>query len=681
MGAVIRKNSIGGSVRWGTLPRTLIHVFCTQVVDDDGEKEKKNDSSRRPSINVLGESKFDILVLGSTDGSVALQKAVELRDLEVCIKVAARNYDPRRYPDTLMISRFSIVTLVFFIISIILVIHPFSFPIRLPYIGRRRVSLNLTTAPILTIALLWAAQCLGPTQIRDGIVGTDGVKPYNILILFFSLAYMAITLDITGILQAAAFWVSNKGGSHGWKLYFYFYVMLTILSVVLGNDPVILSGTVFLVYYTNATSLEPTPWLMAEFAAANTASMVLFLGNPTNVVICEGFLINNVAFTAYTILPFLACIVTCFTALALQFRDAKYIPRKLQKTGYLNPRGVLRDPVGAWVGSILLGSCLVVIIVVSFFNVDVWMITLPFAVAKFIWDLSWDHFRYVTGRIPRAQQPEEGQEKDGSEAGASNAASSDDPMLSEFKRAMTLPGQGERKETFNSTSPTLNDNLTGGAPKESPSSSPGSTSPDVTPDKLDTIPEKSEQSNPVLFPNLQRRIKSIHRSLLAHFPTFFIALPRLPFGLVPFAFSQFILIEALDHQGWIDVFARWLAIASKGEIHPCIWLVGVLGVVLCNIAGTNIGATILLTKIVRAAQLSSETTRAAGIALAIASNIGAVSFTFSASLAGLLWKTILEQKGIKIKQRTFAFWNLLPIFVMTGVGLGIVSAEMAVLYR
>ena len=50
---------------------------------------------------------------------------------------------------------------------------------------------------------------------------------------------MAITLDITGLLQAAAFWVSNKGGSNGWKLFTYFYIMLTVLSVILGNDPVI----------------------------------------------------------------------------------------------------------------------------------------------------------------------------------------------------------------------------------------------------------------------------------------------------------------------------------------------------------------------------------------------------------------------------------------------------------
>ncbi|KAL0564408.1 hypothetical protein V5O48_017639 [Marasmius crinis-equi] len=622
-----------------------------------------------------------------------------------------------------MITRFSIVTLVFFIISIVFVIQAFTFHIRLPYLGRRKLSLNLTTAPILAIAILWASQCLGPQQIRDGIAGTDGVKPFNILILFFSLAYMAITLDITGVLQSAAFWVSNKGGSHGWRLYFYFYVMLTILSVVLGNDPVILSGTVFLVYYTNATGLEPIPWLMAEFAAANTASMVLFLGNPTNVVICEGFLINNVAFTAYTILPFLACIVTAFVLLVIQFRGEKHIQKKLKHTGYLDPRSVLRDPVSAWVGSLLLGGCLVVIIVVSFFDVDVWMITLPFAFAKFIWDLAWDNYGYMSGRIPRYHEGKGGEEED------PVAQTSDDPMLSAIKRAMTLEQQKEkeekerrekeemekekRKDTFSSASPTLkekrHDTFDSGSPTLNGTArhaaAPGSDSPPSAspPPASAAVQEGEKQSsersrpssepvqkptpehdhpNPVLFPSLQKRLRRIHARLSARFPTFFIALPRLPFALVPFAFSQFILIEALAHQGWIDVFARWLVIASRnGEIHPCIWLIGTLGVVLCNIAGTNIGATILLTKVVRAAQLSPEATRASGIALAVASNVGAVSFTFSASLAGLLWKTILEQKGIKISQGTFAKWNVLVIVGMTGVGLGVVSAEMAVLYR
>lgn len=190
----------------------------------------------------------------------------------------------------------------------------------------------------------------------------------------------------------------------------------------------------------------------------------------------------------------------------------------------------------------------------------------------------------------------------------------------------------------------------------------------------------SSKDNILPFANLQRLYIRKRNHFAGHFPTFYTALPRLPFALVPFAFSQFILIEALAHQGWIEIFANWLVRASNRQMHPTIWLIGVLGVILCNISGTNIGATILLTKVVRAANYPPNSDRAAAIALAVASNIGAVSFTFSASLAGLLWRQILSQKGIFIKQKEFAYWNMFPLLVMTVVGLGVVSAEMAILY-
>ena len=497
------------------------------------------------------------------------------------------------------------------------------------------------------------------------IVRTDNIKPYNILILFISLAYMAITLDVTGILQAAAFWVSNKGGSNGRKLYFYFYVLLTVISMVIGNDPIILSGTAFLVYYTAATELEPVAWLISEFAAANTASMVLFVGNPTNVVICEGFRINNAAFTAYTILPFLACSIACYAGLAFQFRSSKHVPRKLHAIGQLNVREVLRDPISACFGSILLLICLIVIIVLSFFHIDVWKVVLPFAVAKFVFDISWDHYRYTTGLIPKLD----------SKAAADGHLPDEDAMVNELKRATTMPtstqvpGDLERPSTFASMSPSHEEAL----------AASGSTV--VTKDRSSSPQSsKTAPSDQRLFPETRDKIDTMHQRLAAHFPTFFTALPRLPFGLIPFAFSQFILIEGLAHQGWIDVFGQWLVKASHRQMIPSVWLIGVLGVVLCNIAGTNIGATILLTKIVHAAELPDSSARAAAIALAVASNIGAVSFTFSASLAGLLWQSILKQKGIKIKQMSFAFWNTLPLILMTAVGLAVVTAEMVVLY-
>ncbi|KAF5381594.1 hypothetical protein D9615_005536 [Tricholomella constricta] len=612
-----------------------------------------------------------------------------------------------------MITGSSIGTLVVFIISIVFVIYPVSIPIRLPYLGRKRLPINLTTAPILAIAILWAAQCLGPSVVDQrrhssssssdqrriqvsppfcdsqyaerpanatSSSGTDGVKPYNILILFFSLAYMAITLDITGVLQAAAFWVSNKGGSHGYRLFFYFYVMLTALSVFLGNDPVILSGTAFLVYYTRVTELNHMSWLMSEFAAANTASMVLFVGNPTNVVICEGFSVNNAAFTAYTILPFLGCSVTCLIALGFQFRKPKYIPRRLTVTEELDVWSVLLDPTGAWVGSVLLGTCLIVIIIVSFFHVDVWKISLPFAVAKFTYDIVWDHYRWTKSIPMLGQRPK-------------RKWSDDLPSPTKDVPLEIVGGRGSSEKP----SPDGDDvrDLTPLPPTASvtfeEASFPATTANtrvntrnntrDTTLTSRTLVNEPSERTTAKpLLARLRSRYLTTYAKFALHFPTFFTALPRLPFALVPFAFSQFMLIEALTHQGWIEIFATWLVRASDKQMYPVIWLVGVLGVILCNISGTNIGATILLTKVIRAADLSPQTNRAAAISLAVASNIGAVSFTYSASLAGLLWRQILQQKGIFITQKTFAYWNTLPLLVMTVVGLAIVSAEMAVLY-
>jgi Na+/H+ antiporter NhaD/arsenite permease-like protein len=472
---------------------------------------------------------------------------------------------------------------------------------------------------------------------------------------------MAITLDITGILQAAAFWVSNQGGNSGRKLYFYFYVLLTSISMVIGNDPVILSGTAFLVYYTSATGLEPVAWLMAEFAAANTASMVLFVGNPTNVVICEGFQVNNAAFTAYTILPFIACSLACYAALAFQFRNVQHIPRTFAVRGRLNPREALRDPVSAIFGGILLLTCLVIIIVVSFFHVDVWEIALPFAVAKFVFDLSWDHYRFTHGRLNSPKPTTE--------------PSQEDRVFTQLKRALSMPSDIERvlaSGPANGSEGTVERLRQNGSLPVAPEGS-NDNGPEGIP--------ADGRAKTRLFATQRDKFDTKYASLAAHFPTFFTALPRLPFGLIPFAFSQFILIEGLSRQGWIDIFATWLVKASHRQIIPTTWLVGVLGVILCNVAGTNIGATILLTKVVHAApDFPASSARAAAIALAVASNIGAASFTFSASLAGLLWKSILEQKGIKIKQSTFAFWNCLPLLVMTGVGLAIVTAEMSVLY-
>ena len=54
---------------------------------------------------------------------------------------------------------------------------------------------------------------------------------------------------------------------------------------------------------------------------------------------------------------------------------------------------------------------------------------------------------------------------------------------------------------------------------------------------------------------------------------------------------------------------------------------------------------------------------------------------FSASLAGLLWRTILGDKGIVMRQLEFARWNWMSMVVTMIVGLLVVAGEVCVMYK
>ncbi|XP_055327254.1 uncharacterized protein LOC129580656 [Paramacrobiotus metropolitanus] len=498
---------------------------------------------------------------------------------------------------------YAIVALTFFIISIILVIFPIAIPIPRT---RLRLILDTATAPLVCVIILALAQCIPFSVFRDGIVGAGGIKPYNIMILFFSLAYMAISLDLTGLLQAAAFWIANHGGRRGIRLYTSFYLFSTVLSILLGNDPVVLSGTAFLVYYTAVAKMDPYPWLFAEFASCNIGSMVLFLGNITNLVLCEGFQMEYLMYTAYTTLPFLGCAVAAYTALLVQFR--KQIPQQVTAP-QLDARSVLLDPVSALVGSGLLLSCLIVIIGASFGGVDVWVIALPFTIGKFLFDIIWE------GWIKRR------------------------PSSAAFELELR-----ERASVRHSTEAEA------------------------------VVIRRFSQK---WFTTHFRWLIRTKEVLKKRFPTAYTSLKRLPIGLLPFALSQFVLVEALAYHKWIDIFAGWMAHLTT-SLPATVFSVGLLSVVLCNFAGTNILATVLLTKILRQIPLDDINLRGSSIALAVGSNIGAVSFTFSASLAGLLWRNILWQKGLRVRAVEFFKLNLFPILLTSAVGFSIVYAEMIV---
>ena len=172
------------------------------------------------------------------------------------------------------------------------------------------------------------------------------------------------------------------------------------------------------------------------------------------------------------------------------------------------------------------------------------------------------------------------------------------------------------------------------------------------------------------------------------FPVVAAVMTHLPWALVPFAFCMFILVQALVTKGWVPVFAYgWDHWVSKTGIIGAVGGMGFLSVVLCNFAGTNIGTTILLCRVIQAwlrihqndgEPITQRTFWATVYSMAVGVNYGAFSTAFSASLAGLLWRDILARKEIKVRGLDFAWTNLGIIAVAMVVGLVVLIGEVHV---
>lgn len=126
-----------------------------------------------------------------------------------------------------------------------------------------RFPLNFITAPIIADLLLLAVSAIGRKEVKDGTIGTDHIHPFDIMIFFITLAYIAISIDASGLIRWLAFKVLGWGGGVGHRLFFYLYAFFFALGSFIGNDPIILSGTAFLAYMTRVASniKDPRAWI------------------------------------------------------------------------------------------------------------------------------------------------------------------------------------------------------------------------------------------------------------------------------------------------------------------------------------------------------------------------------------------------------------------------------------
>ncbi len=78
--------------------------------------------------------------------------------------------------------------------------------------------------------------------------------------------------------------------------------------------------------------------------------------------------------------------------------------------------------------------------------------------------------------------------------------------------------------------------------------------------------------------------------------------------------------------------------------------------------------------------VSADVEYASVYGLAIGSNYGAFTLTFSASLAGMLWRDILRQKGIDVRGWQFSKLNMGTFLVASVASGGVIIGQALVVH-
>ncbi|KAI5247432.1 hypothetical protein E4T43_01895 [Aureobasidium subglaciale] len=692
----------------------------------------------------------------------------------------------------------SIVTLIVFLLTNIVVLFPFKIPIPVPrpvynvmhdvlsacrIIAPRRhensqsrgfsraskfvwmdFSMSFSTAPLIADLFLLAISAIGRQEVHDGTVGADNISPIDIMVFFLTLAYIAISIDASGLIRFLAFKVLQKGGKVGHLLFFYLYTFFFSLGTFVGNDPIILSGTAFLAYMTRVSSNidHPRAWMYSQFAIANIASAILVSSNPTNLVLAGAFQIKFIVYTANMIVPVVVTAIVLFPFLLyVVFASPQLIPLSIEmetlsdeaknkkpvnpnipqakgkKAGedeeeslenkelalaeIMNP---FLDKKGAAFGAIIMAVALITLLGINAASSiigehPVFWITLPAAFIMFCWDVGfgWTH-RKETREIAKKRQAEFRQAQDdrASSMGRPNGVFQTPGASSSFVHVVPptpeVPGSEKSIRSVRETSPTLASTTTSAEKSLGQNGSSRKTQQYSSTQLSLTLPETNHSHTQKLDDALDRAadeermryveddthsqpttlvsfVASEYRYLQETFPTVMAVISHLPFKLVPFALSMFVLIQGLVTKGWVPVFAYgWDHWVTKTGTIGAIGGMGFLGVVLCNFAGTNIGTTILLSRVIQAWQqihinngipITDRTFWATVYAMALGVNYGAFSTAFSASLAGLLWRDILARKHIHVRRLDFARENIPIIATSMAVGCAVLVGEVYIM--
>ena len=267
-----------------------------------------------------------------------------------------------------------IPTIIIAIITCVLLICSILF---FPKINIKKYKLNtywvVCVFGALTILIF---NCVSVKDVIQGLFAESLINPIKILLLFFCMTFLSIFLDEVGFFRYLANTLVKYFKTNQRLLFFTLYLMVAILTIFTSNDIVILTFTPFICYFSKNAKINPIPYLVAEFAAANTYSMMLIIGNPTNIYLATSSNIDFIEYFYVMWLPTLCCGIVQILLMFLVFNKSL---RENISISDEPTRVKSKMDLSFGLGHLLI--CLILLVISSYVNLDMWLICVICAIS------------------------------------------------------------------------------------------------------------------------------------------------------------------------------------------------------------------------------------------------------------------------------------------------------------
>ncbi|MBQ8894740.1 MAG: hypothetical protein IJ043_10090 [Clostridia bacterium] len=244
-------------------------------------------------------------------------------------------------------------------------------------IGHEQISIYWLP-PVIGALVLAFGGALSWSEIFAGLTAPTAMNPLKILVLFFSMTLISVFLDSAGFFRYLAETMLSKAKGSQLSLFFTLYLTVSVLTVFTSNDIIVLTFTPFICYFTRRAGIDPLPYLFCEFIAANTWSMILIIGNPTNIYLGTGAGLSFFDYVTVMALPTLLAGLGSLGVLLLLFG------KKLRQPLAASAPSVHRvDRVLVGLGVVHLGLCILFLVLSSYIDLPMWIIALVACLSLF----------------------------------------------------------------------------------------------------------------------------------------------------------------------------------------------------------------------------------------------------------------------------------------------------------